>query len=119
MNKLTTQQQINLLTEVIKDIEKSEDWNFLCHHIARNLRKDYCILLDYESLTINLEIKKYFPLFTWKNAKQFEIKETQIHRSSVAWWHSKEKEKRIQFLNWMINTLKTDSLYGPDNPDYI
>ena len=98
MDKLTKQEQINILEDI--------DWEWvelagvgICHGIQRAIRLKYFELISVTN------ISQYFPLLTRLNALQFGA-----NLNRMFWWTRDEHgyDQRKHFVNVIIEELKKE-----------
>lgn len=97
--KLTSQQRIEILEDVLK---KLEDWDInggLCRKIKGSAYELFGIFDDAENI---------IPLFTFENARKVTELVYRAHKEFY-WWNYVENydlQNRIKFVKWMINEEK-------------
>lgn len=105
INKLTVQEQIEVLEEAIQFINKKEEtFNFKCGicYAIKNVIIDKYNKKELKNDLIYELIPKLIPLFKRENAMKFNAS------YGTWWWELNEDgmKHRKEFINWMIIELK-------------
>lgn len=107
MKELPIQQQIEVLENARASLIKHRKAYIqfgLCFHISeallsilKNKRSEEDFQVAYRMLSC------YIPLFNLQNAYQFGA---DLNAGNTYWWPCEKLQKRLAFLDWMINELK-------------
>lgn len=95
---MTNKEQIEVLEIVKAKVEKKYTSYYLCTLFRGPLDLYEPFIGDIPGL-----IQERIPLFTKENAQQFADPN---YPMDFAWWKGHDKERRIQFLDWMIEQLE-------------
>ena len=93
---MTNKEQIEVIKKVKANLNKYHGLYFLCPEFVSVMHLECSIAETAEA------IAEHIPLFTKENAQQFADPN---YPMDYAWWIGNEKERRMQFLNWMLDEL--------------
>ena len=100
MVELPIETQINILKKARYAFAHTLYSRGLCYVLDCEIK-----LLIKKELSFGYEyIEKLIPLFTWKNA--YNSVGIEGGHMTGYWWRLNNKEKRIEFIDWMINRLE-------------
>lgn len=94
--ELTTQQRIEILEDVLKQLESGDRFGGLCYKIINSAFKLF---------KIAYAASEIIPLLTLENAKRV-TEVTPFASEGGYWWNSYYFENRITFVKWMIEQEK-------------
>lgn len=94
---MTNKEQIEVIEKVKARLDGMRGLYYLC------IQFEDVMKLDCGIMNIAEGIASKIPLFTKENAQQFADPE---YPMDYAWWTGDDKERRIQFLDWMISELE-------------
>ena len=100
LKTLTTEEQIEILRTVRRDVLDDISFEGLCFKIQYFLRKVYKVDTD----TFNL--KNYIPLFRIDYAIAHAKAGENRHSAIGYWWDRYNIKDRLAFLDWMTTELK-------------
>ena len=95
---MTNKEQIKVIEKVKARLNETDHWFFLC------TKFDHVLDLGESIMKTSEDIAAKIPLFTKENAQQFADPE---YPMDFAWWTGSDKERRMQFLNWIIEQLES------------
>lgn len=95
---MTNKEQIEVIQKVKARLNKMTGLYFLCVQFEDVMK------LDCSVSEVAEDIAAKIPLFTKENAQQFADPE---YPMDFAWWTGSDKERRMQFLDWIIEQLES------------
>jgi len=107
MKALPIQMQIEVLENAKASFSKYNKMHSrfgLCFHIEKAISEHSECPLSLRCGMLYNMLETYIPIFNKRNAYKFKA----LKIESAYWWPIEESKKRIAFLDWMINELKTE-----------